>query len=111
MLRPEPVRVNGRGHLGNAPRRTPSLRYEIGESWRVRPTDSTGLMAGAGGIESTEPPAEVGARNSFLEICDLRVVGCRFWCRLVLQFDASWCACVRTKGAYKPHRIRRLSLC
>jgi len=30
---------------------TPPLRYEFRESWRVRPTDSTGLMAGAVGIE------------------------------------------------------------
>src|SRR5271165_3147275 len=32
-------------------RKTPPLRYEIRESWRVRPTDSTGLMVGAVGIE------------------------------------------------------------
>jgi len=28
------------------------LRCEIRKSWRVRPTDSTGLMAGAVGIET-----------------------------------------------------------
>ncbi len=32
-------------------RKTPPLRYEFKESWRVRPTDSTGLMVGAVGIE------------------------------------------------------------
>src|SRR5262249_4059743 len=34
-------------------RKTPPLRYEFRESWRVRPTDSTGLMVGAVGIEPT----------------------------------------------------------
>src|SRR6266851_6644843 len=36
------------GQLG---RKTPPLRYEIRERRRVRPTDSTGLMVGAVGIE------------------------------------------------------------
>ena len=34
-------------------RKTPPLRYEIRKSWRVRPTDSTGLLVGAVGIEPT----------------------------------------------------------
>src|SRR5882762_1266130 len=33
-------------------RKTPPLRHEIRECRRVRPTDSTGLMVGAVGIES-----------------------------------------------------------
>src|SRR6266480_5411113 len=34
-------------------RKTPPLRYEIRKCRRVRPTDSTGLMVGAVGIETT----------------------------------------------------------
>ena len=42
------VSAESRAQLG---RKTPPLRYEFRESWRVRPTDLTGLMVGAVGIE------------------------------------------------------------
>jgi hypothetical protein len=43
-----PWRVKTWAQLG---RKTPPLRHEIRECRRVRPTDSTGLMVGAVGIE------------------------------------------------------------
>ncbi len=45
-------------------RKTPPLRYEFKESWRVRPTDSTGLMVGAVGMEPATLDSSITHLNS-----------------------------------------------